>query len=89
MLGVITITMLIFSFICFYIYFKFKKMLHRNTNDSFMLNEASRIIFKDAEVKAGYSSQGRVYCRGLALIKSENGKYTLIPQAKVCDIGLY
>lgn len=54
-----------------------------------MIKEASRVVSEDAKVDDSYSSEGRVYCTEISLIKSENGKYSLIPQAKVCDIGLY
>jgi len=55
-----------------------------------MMLESSRIIYNNAEVTEDYSSQGRVFTRGLSLIKKDGDeKYTLISQAKVCDIGLF
>lgn len=81
--------MLFMSLMAFYIFYKIKKSLNSEGN-SFMGKESSRILFEDAKVNDSYSSEGRVYTRGLSLTKnSETGKYNLIPQAKVCDIGLY
>lgn len=60
-----------------------------NKNDSKMKEEAKRILFGYAEVDGNYSSEGRIYTRGLSLVKKDGDtKYTLISQAKICDIGL-
>ena len=68
------------------------KLLYVSNNkrkNHFMINESARIIYGNAEVKEDYTSQGRVYTRGLALIKNDgDSKFTLTSQAKVCDIGL-
>ena len=84
---------LIISIMLFLIstYFIFKLLYINNDNkeNHFMVNESARIIYDNAEVKENYTSQGRVYTRGLALIKKDgDSKFTLISQAKVCDIGL-
>ena len=84
----LTISMLLFAIS---IYPMFKLLFTRNNEkeNHFMINESSRIIYDNAEVKENYTSQGRVYTRGLALIKKDgDSKFTLISQAKVCDIGL-
>lgn len=89
-MSVFEIIMLFISLVAFYSYYKVKKTLNSDNDSSFMTKEASRIVFEDAKVDDSYSSEGRVYTRGLSLIKNEQtGKYNLIPQAKVCDIGLY
>jgi predicted small secreted protein len=68
------------------------KLLYVNSNtreNHFMVNESARIMYNNAEAKEDYTSQGRVYTRGLALIKKDgDSKFTLTSQAKVCDIGL-
>ena len=89
-LGVFEIILLTIGLVCIYYSWKFKKILNSENNSQFMVKEASRIVFEDAKVDESYSSEGRVYCTGISLIKNEQtGKYNLIPQAKVCDIGLY
>ncbi len=89
-LGVFEIILLSFGLICIYYSWKLNKLLNSKNKSQFMAKEASRIVFEDAKVDDSYSSEGRVYTRGLSLIKNEQtGKYNLIPQAKVCDIGLY
>ena len=88
-MSLLELSMLAISITGFYTFYKIKKSLKSEKN-SFMGKEASRIVFQDAKVDDSYSSEGRVYTRGLSLIKDkESKKYTLIPQAKVCDIGLY
>jgi predicted small secreted protein len=88
-MSLLELSMLSISLIGFYTFYKIKKSLKSEKN-SFMGKEASRIVFQDAKVDDSYSSEGRVYTRGLSLIKDkESKKYTLIPQAQVCDIGLY
>lgn len=73
-----------------YIAIKLNKLLKNNSNSAFMQNESQRILLNNAEVDSNYTSSGRIYTRGLSLIKNEDsGKYNLISQAKVCDIGLY
>ena len=68
------------------------KLLYVSSNkreNHFMINESARIIYDNAEVKEDYTSQGRVYTRGLTLIKKDgDNKFTLTSQAKICDIGL-
>lgn len=88
-MSLLELSMLSISLIGFYTFYKIKKSLKSEKN-SFMGKEASRIVFQDAKVDDSYSSEGRVYTRGLSLIKNDKSKkYNLIPQAKVCDIGLY
>ncbi len=88
-MSLLELSMLAISITGFYTFYKIKKSLNSEKN-TFMEKEAERIIFKDAKVDDSYSSEGRVYTRGLSLIKNDKSKkYNLIPQAKVCDIGLY
>lgn len=88
-MSIITIILLIVGIVFAYYSFKIYKISKQNENDLFMKNESKRIIFGNAQIDDDYTSTGRVYTRGMSLVKSENGKYSLIPQAKVCDIGLY
>lgn len=88
-MSIITIILLIVGIVFAYYSFKIYKISKQNENDLFMTNESKRIIFSNAEIDDEYTSTGRVYTRGISLVKSGNGKYSLIPQAKVCDIGLY
>lgn len=89
-ISALEIILLTIGIIGLYYSWKFKKLLNSENKSQFMTKEASRIVFEDAKVDDSYSSEGRVYTRGLSLIKNEQtGKYNLIPQAKVCDIGLY
>lgn len=88
-MSIITIVLLIVGIVFAYYSFKIYKISKQNENDLFMKNESKRIIFGNAQIDDDYTSTGRVYTRGMSLVKSENGKYSLIPQAKVCDIGLY
>ena len=87
-MSVFELIMLFISLTSLYAYYKINKSLDSD-GTSFMKKEASRIIFNDARVDDSYSSEGRVYTRGLSLTKNqETGKYNLNAQAKVCDIGL-
>ena len=71
-------------------YLAIKILTKPKNSNQFMMAESSRIMYNNAEVTEDYSSQGRVFTRGLSLIKKEGDeKYTLISQAKVCDIGLF
>ncbi len=36
-----------------------------------------------------WSSEGRLYTRGLTLVEDKNGKKKFIKQVKLCDIGLF
>ncbi len=60
-----------------------------NSDDSFMKAEADRYLFKYNEKPKGWSSQGRVYTEGIALIENRKTKQKkFIRQAELCDIGL-
>lgn len=77
------------SFLLYMVYILSKK----NSND-FMERESKRVLLENAKVSESYSSEGRVFTRGLSLIKEKKSSnktniYKFIPQAKVCDIGLY
>ena len=53
-----------------------------------MSKEVNRMVHKNAIAYDSYTSEGRFFKRGIALIKNDNGKYDLIPQVKVCETGL-
>jgi len=56
----------------------------------FLKNESIRILSDNARVDENYTSQGRIFTRGLAVVKDkESDKFRIIAQAKPCDIGLY
>lgn len=89
-MSFIEIILLFISFICFYYSYKLKKMLNENHSDE-MNKEAKRILFENAEntFNGNYPLDYKVHTKGMALIKDEKtNKYRLIPQIKVCDIGL-
>lgn len=88
-ISIFEIILLTIGIIGLYYSWKFKKLLNSENKSQFMTKESIRILFEDAKVDDSYSSEGRVYCTGMSLVKLENGKYSLISQAKVCDIGLY
>ncbi len=83
---ILLISSLLISLVLVYKVFFFKI---DKSNDR-MNEEARRILLKYSEAESDYTSEGRVYTRGLSLVKkSGDDKYTLIAQAKVCDVGLY
>lgn len=87
----ISIFFLSMSLISFYLFFKLKSILKNNENSSSdMEKEAHRVLFENAidNFNGNYPLEGRMHTKGLSLIKDTNGKYTLIPQIKVCDTGL-
>lgn len=64
------------------------KLTKTENNNPIIKNEARRIVLDHAQVGDDYTSGGRVYTRGLAVVVDETTKkYKTIPQAKVCDIG--
>ncbi len=68
-----------------YIMYKLSKTSKSNP---IIREEVSRIVTDNVRVEDDYTSGGRVYTRGLAVIVDEESKkYKTIPQAKVCDIG--
>jgi len=73
-----------------YLAIKLRIIINSKNTNKFMIHESIRVIYNNAEVTEDYSSKGRVFTRGLSLIKRKgDDKYTLISQAKVCDIGLF
>lgn len=59
---------------------KFKK-------DPFLASEANRCLNNFCEVDDSWSSRGRMYTRGLAVIEV-NGVKKFVRQAKLVDIGI-
>ena len=59
------------------------------TRDSFETQEAKRYLFGFNEVDDNWSSNGRVYTNGIALIEDKKtGEKRFIKQAELCDIGI-
>ncbi len=87
----IALILFIIGAVVLYSTYKFNRSIKTdNKQSTFMIEESQRILLDNAKVDADYTSSGRVYTRGLSLIKNkETDKYDLISQAKVCDIGLY
>ena len=83
-LELLTLSVSLFGF---YTYFKLKNALNKASN-TFMSKEANRMVYKNATAYDSYTSEGRFFKRGMALIKNDNGKYDLVPQVKVCETGL-
>ena len=56
---------------------------------TFEYEEAKRYLFKFNKVDDNWSSRGRVYTQGLALIENKKtGKKEFIKQAELCDIRI-
>ncbi len=83
-LELLTLSVSLFGF---YTYFKLKNSLNKASN-TFMSKEVNRMVHENAIAYDSYTSEGRFFKRGIALIKNDNGKYDLIPQVKVCEAGL-
>jgi hypothetical protein len=61
----------------------------RVTRDSFEVQEAKRYLVGFNEVDENWSSNGRVYTNGIALIEDKKtGEKRFIKQAELCDIGI-
>ena len=57
---------------------------------SFLQNESARFFNDNSQAPNDYTSEGRTYTKGMAIIKDkETNKLKIITQAKPCDIGLY
>ncbi len=67
-------------------------LLWRFKKHSFFEEEANRYLNKFCEVDENWSSRGRVYTKGLAILKEKGKdgetKIKFVKQAKLCDIGL-
>ena len=56
---------------------------------TFEYKEAKRYLFGFNEVDDNWSSRGRVYTQGIALIEDKKtGKKRFVKQAELCDIGI-
>ena len=53
----------------------------------FMEQESKRCLNGLCEIDDNWSSQGKVYTKGFAIVE-ENGKQRFVKQAKLCDMGL-
>jgi hypothetical protein len=61
----------------------------KSSKDSFEVKESKRYFFGFNEIAENWSSNGRVFCTGLALIEDKKtGKKKFIKQAELCDIGI-
>lgn len=56
--------------------------------DSFLRSEADRGLNKKYTKDDNWSSEGRVYTKGLSLVTQKNGRKKFIKQAKLADTGL-
>lgn len=90
-ITLLEVVLLFISLISGFSAYKLKKMLNNNNSEE-MNKDAKRILFDNAKdtFNGNYPLNYRVHTKGLALIKdNKTNKYTLIPQIKVSDIGLY
>ena len=63
--------------------------LTRSRKKTFEYEEAKRYLFKFNKVDDNWSSRGRVYTQGVALIEDKKtGEKKFIKQAELCDIGI-
>ena len=88
-MSIIAIALFILGAVSAYYAFKLYQISKMNNSTGFMSEESKRVLFQNAIINDEYTSSGRVFTRGMSLVKFKNGKYDLIAQAKVCDIGLY
>ena len=57
--------------------------------DAFLTSEAKRYFLQRNEIDDNWHSHGRVFTKGIALIKDKKtGKKKFIKQAELCDIGI-
>lgn len=55
--------------------------------DDFLASEANRCLNHYCEAPKEWSSRGRLFSSGLAVIE-ENGKKRFVKQKKLCDLGI-
>ena len=68
------------------VYFINKAIRYKN---SFAFKEAKRYLFGFNKIDKNWSSNGRIYTKGIALIEDKKtGKKEFIKQAELCDIGI-
>ena len=61
----------------------------RDSTDEFLASEADRCLHHFCEIPLdGWSSRGRLYSSGLAVIKDQDGKFRFVKQKKLCDLGI-
>ncbi len=61
----------------------------RNAQNSFAVQEVKRYFFKRNKADKNWSSNGRVYTNGIALVKDKTTeKKHFIKQSELCDIGI-
>jgi len=61
----------------------------RYETDEFLASEADRCLNRFCEIPdEGWSSRGRLYFTGLAVIKDQYGNFRFVKQKKLCDLGI-
>jgi len=60
----------------------------RNSTDDFLASEANRRLYHMSEAPPGWSSRGRMYTKGLAVVRYKNGECRFVKQVMLCDIGI-
>lgn len=75
----------------FILYVVLKFLLNKEKFKSeFLKKEADRIVTQHAKADKTYSSQGRMFTKGLSVMRKKGDKkFQIIAQAKVCGLGLY
>lgn len=79
-MEIIGLLILFVGFISAGLFWRFKR-------DDFLARESDRCLNRFCEVDSNWSSEGRIYAKGLAVIE-EDGKKRFVKQAKLCDIGI-
>ena len=82
--------LLIIIGILLFIYSIYGLLFKSSHKDEFMKKEAKRVLRQNAIYTKDYTSEGRVFTKGIGIYKERfwDKKVKIIPQAKVCDIGL-
>ena len=80
MLKILALVLLFLGLLTSGLFWRFKK-------DPFLSKEADRCLNHFCEADENWSSKGRVYVTGLAVIE-ENGKKRFVKQKKLFDLGI-
>ena len=79
--------MLMLAFILLFLGLLSFNFFWRFKRDPFLASEANRCLNHSCEVNDNWTSRGRMYTRGLAVVEVD-GKKKFIKQAKLVDIGI-
>lgn len=80
LLKILAVVLLFIGLVSGGLFWRFKK-------DPFLSKEADRCLNHFCEADENWSSKGRIYVTGLAVIE-ENGKKRFVKQKKLFDLGI-